>query len=151
MTADVTDAAGETRTGWPFSIRTAREDEADVVLACWAAAGAVPTVSDDRDGVEQLLRHDPAALLLAEADGAVVGTVVAAWDGWRGSIYRLAVAPGFRRRGLGTALVRAAEQRLAAAGARRSQAVVVETDERAMSFWSAAGWHHQRERARFTR
>jgi len=147
----VTEGAGEARTETPFSIRTAREGEADVVLAFWSAAGAVPTVSDDRDAVERLLRHDPEALLLAEADGDVVGTVVAAWDGWRGSVYRLAVAPRFRCRGLGTALVRAAEQRLTEAGARRSQAVVVETDERAMSFWSAAGWHHQRERARFTR
>lgn len=147
----MTDGAGGTRTATPFSIRSAREDEAEVVLACWAGAGAVPTVTDDADAVERLLRHDPEALLLAESGGAVVGTVVAAWDGWRGSIYRLAVAPGFRRRGLGTALVRAAEQRLAAAGARRSQAVVVSTDERATRFWSAAGWHHQPERARFTR
>lgn len=95
--------------------------------------------------------HDRGALLVAVSDGWVVGTVVAAWDGWRGSVYRLVVAPAKRRRGLGTALLRAAERRLEGLGARRAQAVVVETDDRAMAFWSGSGWHRQGERVRFTR
>jgi ribosomal protein S18 acetylase RimI-like enzyme len=61
-----------------------------------------------------------AALLVAVAGGGVVGTVIAGWDGWRGNIYRLAVHPNHRRRGTGRALAAAADDVLAALGARAS-------------------------------
>jgi hypothetical protein len=46
-------------------------------------------------------------------------------------------------------LVRAAEERLVAAGAVRMQAIVVETDAHAVAFWRASGWEEQAERLRF--
>ena len=64
----------------------------------WSAAAA-PTSTDDVDGVGALLERDPGALLVAEASGRIVGTVIAAWDGWRGSVYRIVVAPEHRRDG----------------------------------------------------
>ena len=42
--------------------------------------------------------------MVAESDQQIVGTVIAGWDGWRGSIYRLVVAPSHRRAGLGRRL-----------------------------------------------
>jgi ribosomal protein S18 acetylase RimI-like enzyme len=40
-----------------------------------------------------------------------VGTLVAAWDGWRGNMYRLAVLPEHRRAGIGRELVDAGYER----------------------------------------
>ncbi|MET0421790.1 MAG: GNAT family N-acetyltransferase, partial [Acidimicrobiia bacterium] len=74
---------------------------------------------------------------------------IAAWDGWRGSIYRLVVAPDVRRRRLGVRLVKAAEARLSAVGATRLQAIVVEHDDQATAFWRSTGWERQLERLRF--
>jgi ribosomal protein S18 acetylase RimI-like enzyme len=42
----------------------------------------------------------PGALLVAEIDGVLAGSLIAAWDGWRGSFYQPAVSPEHRRRGL---------------------------------------------------
>jgi ribosomal protein S18 acetylase RimI-like enzyme len=81
---------------------------------------------------------------------AIAGSVIAAWDGWRGTIYRLAVAPSHRRRGLGTELVSTAVKRLRAVGAVRLQAIVVETEAQAAGFWRASDWIEQVERLRFT-
>jgi ribosomal protein S18 acetylase RimI-like enzyme len=97
------------------------------------------------------LHRDNAALLVAEDDGTLIGTVIAAWDGWRGSIYRLVVIPSERGRGLGRRLLAEGERRLEAVGARRLQAIVVETDARAMGFWWTTGWQEQNERRRFVR
>src|ERR1700722_2441245 len=132
-------------------IRTATTDDIAGVLAFWQEA-AEPTSTDSADAVAGLLRRDPGALLVAEeAGGRIVGTVVAGWDGWRGSIYRLAVAPDHRRRGLGPALLRAAEDHLVELGARRSHAIVVGTDARAVAFWAATDWEHQSEQLRFAK
>jgi len=47
---------------------------------------------DDLEALERLIEHDPSSLLIAERGAGLIGTVVAAWDGWRGNMYRLAVA-----------------------------------------------------------
>jgi ribosomal protein S18 acetylase RimI-like enzyme len=98
-----------------------------------------------------LLAHDPSALVIAEEGGSIVGSVIAAWDGWRGSVYRLAVAPSHRRLGLGRQLLSEAEARLSTRGAVRMQAIVVETDRNAMGFWRESGWERQVHRVRFVR
>jgi ribosomal protein S18 acetylase RimI-like enzyme len=132
------------------AIRTACRDDHPAILALWAASDAEPGHTDDLDGLAQLAMRDPNALLVAELDDEIVGSVIAAWDGWRGSIYRLVVGPEYRRRGLARRLLRDAESRLAALGARRLQAIVVETDTRATGFWRASNWTEQVERLRFT-
>jgi ribosomal protein S18 acetylase RimI-like enzyme len=121
------------------------------VLALWAESDAHPTHTDDPVSLEQLLRHDSGALIVADDDGRLVGSVIAAWDGWRGSVYRLVVAPDRRRSGLGRWLIAAAEARLHDAGASRLQAIVLETDVQASGFWRSTGWEQQVERLRFVK
>ncbi len=132
-------------------LRAARLADIPAVLALWHTAGAVPSVTDDHAAVERLIGHDPPALIVAEDPEGVVGSVIAGWDGWRGTIYRLAVAPSHRRSGLGRRLLSHAEARLAEVGARRLQATVDEGDGRAVSFWRSSGWTEQAERGRFVK
>lgn len=134
-----------------WTIRPARRDELPAVLELWRVAESIPTVSDSETALALLLDRDPDALLIAEREGAIAGTLIAGWDGWRGSLYRLAVAPAERRRGLATALVRDAERRLMARGALRVQAIVHAGEEHAMGFWAAVGYEHQPGHARFVR
>jgi ribosomal protein S18 acetylase RimI-like enzyme len=62
--------------------------------------------------IENKLKVQPELLLIGELDGTIVGALMAGFDGVRGWLYHLAVAPEFRRRGFATGLVRAAEDRL---------------------------------------
>ena len=72
------------------------------MLALWDRCRSSHAVTPDSpERVAQLVADDPEALLLAELDGELVGTVIGAWDGWRGNFYRLAVLPEHRRRGIG--------------------------------------------------
>ncbi len=135
----------------PVTIRAASTTDGPGVLALWRDAGAEPSHTDDVDSLARLIAHDPGALIVAECDGRIVGSVVAGWDGWRGSIYRLVVAPSHRRQGLGRRLVAEAEERLAEAGAVRLQAIVVDSDARAIAFWRSTGWERQVDRRRFVR
>ncbi|MEV0442120.1 GNAT family N-acetyltransferase [Streptomyces spectabilis] len=121
-------------------IRPAAPADLDAVLAFWKAAAEGTSISDDRSGVERLVARDPDALLLAERGGELVGTVIAGFDGWRCHLYRLAVHPEQRRRGIGSALLAAAEERFAALGGRRADAMVLNRNERAHHAWHAAGY-----------
>lgn len=121
-------------------IRTAAADEAEAVLTFWQRAAEGTSITDDVDGVTRLIARDPDALILAEADGLIVGSVIAGYDGWRCSLYRLAVLPSHRRQGIATLLLAAAERRFRAVGGRRGDAMVLEANERAQRAWAAAGY-----------
>ncbi|MFD7097055.1 GNAT family N-acetyltransferase [Streptomyces xanthophaeus] len=110
------------------------------VLGFWKNAAEGTSISDDLAGMERLHERDPHALLLARRDGELVGTVIAGFDGWRCHLYRLAVHPGHRRQGIGTALLAAAEERFAALGGRRADAMVLDRNAQAHGAWDAAGY-----------
>jgi ribosomal protein S18 acetylase RimI-like enzyme len=57
------------------------------------------------------LTLDSELVLTAEADGKVVGILIGTIDDNRGYYYRIAVAKGHRRMGIGKALIRKMEQR----------------------------------------
>ncbi|MFF5307247.1 GNAT family N-acetyltransferase [Streptomyces sp. NPDC013161] len=121
-------------------IRSAALSDIDAVLAFWREAAEGTSISDDRDGVARLITRDPDALILAERDGRLVGSVIAGFDGWRCHLYRLAVHPEQRRQGIGSALLSAAEERFVALGGRRGDAMVLERNETGQHAWRAAGY-----------
>ncbi|MEU1851185.1 GNAT family N-acetyltransferase [Streptomyces sp. NPDC019990] len=134
-------------------IRAATPQDLDTVLAFWKVAAEGTSISDDLSGVERLVARDPEALILAlrapsdraepagrGRSGELVGTVIAGFDGWRCHLYRLAVHPDHRRRGIGSALLAAAEERFARLGGRRADAMVLTRNETAHHAWGAAGY-----------
>jgi ribosomal protein S18 acetylase RimI-like enzyme len=131
------------------SIRRATFGDIDGVLALWAEADEAPTITDTRTGLSRLLAVDPGALLLAELYGQLAGTLIAAFDGWRGSFYRLIVYPDLRRRGIATALLRVGERRLFELNAVRLTAIVDWNDPVALAFWRSRGYSDQADRMRF--
>ncbi|HET8754775.1 MAG TPA: GNAT family N-acetyltransferase [Solirubrobacteraceae bacterium] len=120
-------------------IRPARREEIEAVRALWGGSRSAHAVTEDtaeRVGVAVAA----GALLVAVVGGAVVGALVAGFDGWRGNMYRLAVADRWRRRGIARRLVDAGHERLRAVGAPRVTALVAFDDEAARGFWEAAGY-----------
>ena len=134
-----------------WSTRSATASDIPALLALWRRSARFASVTDSAPALRSLLAADPEALVLAEIEGALVGSLIAVWDGWRGNFYRLAVAPEQRRRGIATALLREGERRLAARGALRLAAVVDGEDDVATHFWQATGYRRQHDRARFVR
>jgi ribosomal protein S18 acetylase RimI-like enzyme len=134
-------------------IRTANPEDADRLLDLWAVAAENEgrPAEHDRQLLPALLRRDADSVLLAEAGPALIGSLIAGWDGWRAHLYRLAVLPAHRRRGVGSALLAAAEQRLVALGARRLDAMVLDANELGGAAWTAAGYHRQDDWSRWVK
>jgi len=124
------------------TVRDARPDEAAAIEALWDAAYGASSRSSAQD-IPALLAHGPAArLLVAEADGALVGTLIATFDGWRGNMYRLATLPAYRRRGIARRLVEEAHAWLRSSGCTRITALVEGDHFYATGFWESAGYEH---------
>jgi ribosomal protein S18 acetylase RimI-like enzyme len=122
----------------PELIRPVLAEELAAVLAFWKDAQVTPpSVTDSIEGLTNLMRQPAALLLVATIDGKIVGSVIGGWDGWRGNIYRLAVAPALRRKGIARRLVREISTALFERGAQRLSALVEHEHPWAMEFWSS--------------
>jgi ribosomal protein S18 acetylase RimI-like enzyme len=133
-------------------VRECRRDELPAVLALWGLARSPHArTPDTADAVARLLDDAPGSLLVAERAGRIVGALIAAWDGWRGNMYRLAVHPDHRRAGIARRLVEAGERQLRARGANRVTALVPHDDAVARAAWTAAGYTSDPVIGRFVR
>jgi ribosomal protein S18 acetylase RimI-like enzyme len=103
-------------------------------------AEATPSVTDTADDLRRAITDSPAHVLVADADGQIVGSIIGTFDGWRGNIYRLVVHPGCRRRGIARKLVTEVEKRLSSQGTKRITALVEKDHPWAVSFWEAVGY-----------
>ena len=79
-------------------------------------------------------------ILVATRGGRVVAAVALGYDGIRGWIYHLAVAPGARRHGVGTALMGAAEERLRARGCPKINLQIVADNAAVVAFYARLGY-----------
>ena len=91
-------------------IRRCLEDDIESVLELWRIAGSTPSVTDTSHDLRVTLASPASSLMVAESSGRIVGSIIAAFDGWRGNLYRLAVNPDYQRRGIARRLVSEAEQ-----------------------------------------
>ncbi len=119
-------------------IRMATEADAPAILDLWLTSNAPRSTTDDRQSLARAISMQ--TVLVADDEDTVVASLIAAFDGWRGNMYRLVVDPAYRRRGLGLALVQAGERRLEALGCRRITALVLRSDPPAIGFWINAGY-----------
>lgn len=79
-------------------------------------------------------------MLVAVRGGAVVGAVAFGYDGVRGWVYHLAVAPVARRHGVGTALMGAVEERLRARGCPKVNLQIVGDNAAVVAFYERLGY-----------
>lgn len=128
------------QSGEGLIIRGYRPTDYDDAVALWREVGFHV---DDRDSAEGLARYvlrNPGLFLLAEAGGSLVGTVLGTWDGRRSIVYRLAVDPGWRRRGIATRLMAEMERRLKTLGAKSVALLTWRDDQQAVGFYEALGY-----------
>jgi ribosomal protein S18 acetylase RimI-like enzyme len=111
------------------------------VIALWNAVFSytsphnLPEVS-----IDLKLRADDGLFFVAVRGDQVVGTVLSGYDGHRGWLYSVAVAPAARHRGLGTRLVRHAEQALAARGCPKINLQILESNAGVVAFYERLGY-----------
>jgi ribosomal protein S18 acetylase RimI-like enzyme len=93
-----------------------------------------------REVIRRKLAVQPDLLLVGTLGARLVATVVAGYDGHRGWIYHLAVAPDCRRRGLGARMMHEAEVRLRALGCPKINLQVLAANRATVGFYERVGF-----------
>jgi len=127
----------------PLTFREATADDAATVIALWQAAGLTRPWNDPDSDFAKALAHPTARVLVAERLGGVPGTVMVGYDGHRGWLYYLAVAPGAQRQGIGQRLVRAAEHWLTQQGCPKVMLMVRSDNAAVAAFYQSLGYDAQ--------
>jgi ribosomal protein S18 acetylase RimI-like enzyme len=121
-------------------IRVYRTGDETAVVALWRRCGlVVPWNVPERD-IERKLAFQPELFFVSELDGNITGSVMVGYEGHRGWINYLAVAPELQRTGLGRALMEHAEARLAALGCPKINLQVRGTNAQARAFYERLGF-----------
>ena len=90
--------------------------------------------------IDYKLRVQPDLLLVAVIENHLVGALMAGFDGTRGWLHHLAVAPENRRQGIATDLVRAAEEGLLRLGCPKVNLQVRAENVGFLVFYQALGY-----------
>jgi ribosomal protein S18 acetylase RimI-like enzyme len=111
------------------------------VVALWEAVFAYEA-AHNRPGlaIDKKLAVDDQLFFVALADHTVVGTVMAGYDGHRGWIYSVAVAPTHRRQGIGSRLVAHAERALIGKGCVKINLQILEGNKSVTAFYKTLGY-----------
>lgn len=110
-------------------------------VALWAQVFGYATAHNEPNlAIERKLAVRDGLFFVAVQSGRVVGSIMAGYDGHRGWLYSLAVLPEHRKHGLGTALVKRAEQAQAERGCLKVNLQVLEDNARVVEFYRTLGY-----------
>ncbi len=123
-----------------LDVRPFRPTDEDDVVELWRRCGLVRPWNDRRRDVARKLDAQPDLFFVAVAHGEIVGSVMAGYDGHRGWINYLAVAPEARAGGIGRALMGHAERALGALGCPKVNLQVRAQNESALAFYQRLGY-----------
>lgn len=128
-----------------LSIRVFDAGDTDAVIALWLEAfpeykDATRPQRNPYLSIANKLATQPELFFVAVKDGAIVGTVMAGYDGHRGWLYSLAVEAAARRLGIGTLLVRHAEAALTARGCPKVNLQVLSAKADVQAFYESLGY-----------
>lgn len=124
-----------------MDVRAYRDDDEHAVVALWDTCFPDRrTWNQPREIIRRKRAVQPDLLLVGTLGARVVATVVVGWDGHRGWLYHLAVAPDCRRRGFGARMVREAEARLRALGCPKVNLQIHAANREVVAFYARVGY-----------
>jgi ribosomal protein S18 acetylase RimI-like enzyme len=124
-----------------FHIRSYVDKDEPRVARLWREVFPdAPAWNRPEEDIRRKLSVQRDLFLVAEDGEQITGTAMAGYDGHRGWVYYVAVAPDWRRRGLGSALMAEVERRLAQLGCPKLNLQVRAVNEEVVSFYRHLGY-----------
>ena len=123
-----------------MKIRAYEAPDEQAVIALWQECGLTRPWNNPRRDIARKLTEQPELFFVGTYEGAVVSTAMVGFDGHRGWVYYLAVAPKYRGKSFGRALMKEAERLLIERGCPKLNLQVRASDTEAVEFYRKLGY-----------
>lgn len=111
------------------------------VIALWTRVFGYQTAHNEPSlAIDRKCAVGDDMIFIAMVGDTVVGTILAGYDGHRGWLYSLAVLPEHRHHGVGSALVRHAEEALAKCDCVKVNLQILESNAGVVAFYEKMGY-----------
>lgn len=124
-----------------IEIRPYQSADEDEIIGLWRLVFPnAPAHNDPANDIRMKLGIQPGLFFVAIVDDKIVGSAMAGFDGHRGWVYYVAVHPGFRRRGIGSALMSKVESALVDIGCPKLNLQIRTENHPVKAFYEALGY-----------
>ena len=123
-----------------MEIRAFHPDDEEAVISLWRSCDLIRAWNDPHKEIRRKLQLRPDLFLVGLVEGRIIACVMAGYDGHRGWLNYLAVAPEHQRRGYGRAIVNEAERLLCAAGCPKINLQIRTSNRSVVEFYRRLGY-----------
>jgi ribosomal protein S18 acetylase RimI-like enzyme len=123
-----------------MQIRPFQDNDEPQVITLWQSAGLTRSWNDPRKDIDRKRSVQREWFLVGTQDDAIIASIMIGYDGHRGWVNYLAVAPAHRRKGHARALMNEAERLLAAAGCPKVNLQVRTSNASVIDFYKRIGY-----------
>ncbi len=124
-----------------IQIREFTMTDCDAAITLWRGTEGIGlSDADSPENLRHYLERNRGLSHVAYEGERLVGAVLCGHDGRRGYLHHMAVAPEYRRRGVGQHLAERCLQALTASGFSRCHLFVHHDNQAALAFWKQTGW-----------
>ena len=123
-----------------MNIRAFQSDDEAAVVALWKECGLTRPWNDPHKDIARKREVQPELFLVGTIDDAVMASVMAGYEGHRGWVNYLAVAPSHRGKGHARALMKHVEDELLRRGCPKVSLLVRNSNRDALEFYRRIGY-----------
>ena len=123
-----------------MEIRSFQKEDEAAVIQLWRDCGLVVSHNDPHKDIRRKFASQPDLFLVGMNSGRIVATVMAGYEGHRGWLNYLAVAPAQQRVGLGRQMVAEAERLLRALGCPKINLMIRRSNAGVIAFYRKLGF-----------
>jgi ribosomal protein S18 acetylase RimI-like enzyme len=121
-------------------IRAFQPNDEKAVIELWRRCDLIRPVNDPHDDIRRKLAVNPELFLVGEIDGKIVASVMAGYEGHRGWLNYVAVAPEHQRKSFARAIVAEAERLLRQIGCPKINLQVRTSNKSVIEFYRKLGY-----------
>ena len=123
-----------------MDIRMFQNQDQDQVIQLWQDCGLVVPWNDPGEDIRRKIKHSPDGFLVCSIDRKIVSTLMVGYDGHRGWVNYLAVAPDRQMMGIGREMMAYAENWLLLQGCPKLNLQIRSTNDQVIRFYESIGY-----------